>query len=184
MNSFLNTRWVARLLLVLSSFACVCVWGPYFWHAAVVTFQTHSLLIPKLFYGAIFFVGLFPFALTLLSFVCSQRFPLLFNSRTVAMGLLYSAFCAACVYFIFLMCLMTGLGPADNHPVQMRAASILFLVSMILFGIVLLFDALKIRPTFGEVRARFLVCAAYIPNIFLCYLVLWDLLCDIADKYK
>lgn len=181
MNKFSSRNWLISLLLLVPLVACVCVWGPTIWTAAANTFQRYPSLFPCLFYGALIFFGLLPIMLVLGSIFCCNRFTTLFRVPTVIFGLCYSLFITACAFFFFWMFLLIGLGIDDNHPVEMRVSGILFLVSLLLVGAVLLFDTLKFHPSFKEARSRIFVCFIYSPCFFLTYLFIWQYLCKLVS---
>lgn len=184
MKNWLNSRQAARFLLVFSSIICSCFWVPPCWNAICKVFCSLSLRFPDTFFGTLFALGLFPLVLAALSFPCGKRFPSLFRGHTILLGLIYSALCAACCHFFFLPYMMLGFGTADNHPVQMKAAAILFLVSMTLLCIVLFVDMFKLRPTDNECGARLFICAAYFLSFLLSYNQIWGWLCQLADNLK
>lgn len=180
MMKWLDGRVSARILLVFSSLLCTCIWVPRWWKTISAVFAPGQFDFLASFLRIVFIFASLPLILTVLSFPAGKRFPALFCGRSVLLGGVYSVFGTACVFSLFLLGVLTS----KANPVQQDAAVLIFVLSMIVLGIILLLDYHKFHPGGWECGARLLVCAAYSPSLFLCYTVVWDLLCELADKLK
>ena len=179
MKKWLDGRWAAGVLLVVASVLCACVWVPAFWKAICSVLKPHYFTIFDFFLYAIVccFASII---LAVFSFPLGKVFPNLFQGRSALLGLIYSALCSACGFGFFIGILLGS----SEYPVQSCAASVLFLVSMVLLVVTLLLDENKLHPCGKECGARFLICILYAPGFFLSYTVIWGLLCELADKLK
>ena len=179
MKKWLDSRWTAGVLLVVTSVLCGCIWIPAWWKAICSVLKPHYFSIFDFFLYAIG-CGFASIILAILSFPLGKVFPNLFQGRSVLLGLIYSVLCSACGFGFFIGILQAY----SEYPVQSGVAMVLFIVSLLLLGVTLILDENKLHPQGRECGARFLICILYAPGFFLSYSVIWELLCELADKLK
>ena len=179
MKKFLDSRWFAGVLLILTSALCGCIWIPGWWKTICLVFKPHYFTIFDFFLYA-FVCGFASILLAILSFPLGRLFPPLFQGRSVLLGLIYSVLLSACG-FGFLVGILLG---SSEYPIQSGVATVLFMVAMILLCVTLLLDELKLHPKGRECGARLFICILYTPGFLLSYFIIWGMLCELADKLK